>query len=123
MTHSQIVAALQILRPGAQWSLDGETYANLRWFDSVQTKPTENEIKTIDAEAKSNAFTASARNGAIAQLLSDSGSSAKFMRAMLLVILDEINTIRSLLPVPPAPRTANQFKTAVQAKINSGASD
>jgi hypothetical protein len=39
-----IVAALQRLRPGASWSLDGETYTGLTWRDTSQPKPTEEEV-------------------------------------------------------------------------------
>lgn len=63
------------------------------------------------------------RTDAINLLLSDPSSNSKFIRAVLLVILDEINVIRALLPGPPAPRTAAQFKTAIQNKINSGVAD
>lgn len=44
MTHQQIAAALQVLRPGAEWSLSGDDYANLIWLDGVQTKPTADEV-------------------------------------------------------------------------------
>jgi len=63
------------------------------------------------------------RTNAITLLNSDSSSNSKFVRAVLLVILDEINVIRALLPGPPAARTIAQLKTAVQSKINSGAAD
>ncbi len=39
-----IVNALQSLRPGAQWSLEGFDYSGLNWLDAVQSKPTEQEI-------------------------------------------------------------------------------
>lgn len=39
--------ALLALRPGAEWTLNGDTYEGLQWLDQVQTKPTEQEI---DAE-------------------------------------------------------------------------
>ena len=39
-----IIHALQSLRPGAQWVLNGETYEGLVWNDTVQTKPTQAEI-------------------------------------------------------------------------------
>lgn len=63
------------------------------------------------------------RTQAISELLTDGSPNAKFIRAVLLVILDEINVIRALLPGPPSPRTVTQLKNAVQAKITSGASD
>ena len=36
--------ALQSLKPGAEWVLDGDDYSGLTWLDSSQTKPTETEI-------------------------------------------------------------------------------
>ena len=41
-----IPAALQSLKPGAQWTLRGDTYSGLEWIDSSQTKPTETEINS-----------------------------------------------------------------------------
>lgn len=63
------------------------------------------------------------RAGAIGELLTGTQPLTKLERAILLVILDEVNVIRALLPGPPAPRTITQFKNAVQAKINAGAAD
>ena len=39
-----IPAALQALKPGAQWTLNGEDYTGLTWLDTKQTQPTETEI-------------------------------------------------------------------------------
>ena len=41
-----IPAALQALKPGAEWTLTGEDYSGLNWLDSSQTKPTETEINS-----------------------------------------------------------------------------
>lgn len=41
---SEIADALTSLRPGAEWILNGNNYADLEWLDQVQTKPTEQEI-------------------------------------------------------------------------------
>ena len=41
-----IPAALQVLKPGAEWVLRGEDYTGLEWLDSSQTKPTETEINS-----------------------------------------------------------------------------
>ena len=40
----RISDALQILRPGAEWSISGNLYSNLQWLDKSQTKPTEEEV-------------------------------------------------------------------------------
>ena len=41
-----IPEALQVLKPGAQWSLSGSDYTGLEWLDSSQTKPTETEVNS-----------------------------------------------------------------------------
>ena len=45
-----IVSALKVLRPKAQWTLAGDSYDNLQWFDDIQTKPTEEEVNLKVAE-------------------------------------------------------------------------
>jgi hypothetical protein len=42
--------AIQSLRPGAQWSLNGDDYSGLEWLDTEQTKPTEKEL--VEESAK-----------------------------------------------------------------------
>ena len=37
--------ALNSLRPGAQWSINGIDYEGLQWLDETQTKPTEEEVE------------------------------------------------------------------------------
>ena len=39
-----ITHALQSLKPGAQWTLNGDDISGLEWLDSKQTQPTETEI-------------------------------------------------------------------------------
>ena len=45
-----ITHALQALKPGAAWSLNGYDYSGLEWLDSSQTKPTETEINSKISE-------------------------------------------------------------------------
>ena len=45
-----IVSALEALKPKSEWTLRGETYADLEWLDKSQQKPTEDEINTKIAE-------------------------------------------------------------------------
>ena len=47
-----IVSALEVLKPKAQWTLAGDSYANLEWLDKIQTKPTEQEVEEKIAELK-----------------------------------------------------------------------
>lgn len=42
--------ALQDLRPGAEWTLYGNTYEGLIWLDKIQPKPTKLEFDTKKAE-------------------------------------------------------------------------
>lgn len=63
------------------------------------------------------------RAQALAQFLTSTAPSDKLLRAVLLVILDEVNVIRALPALAQTPRTVNQFKSAVQTKLNSGAAD
>jgi len=39
-----IASALQSLRPGAQWSLNGDDYDGIDWLDTQQTKPSKAEV-------------------------------------------------------------------------------
>jgi hypothetical protein len=48
-----IVEALESLRPGARWSLDGDTYEGLEWLDETQSKPTKEEVEAEIARLQS----------------------------------------------------------------------
>lgn len=37
--------ALKRLRPGSQWSIDGDSYSGIIWLDQDQTKPTADEVR------------------------------------------------------------------------------
>ena len=45
-----ITSALIVLKPGAQWILNGSDYSGLEWQDSIQSKPTETEINSKISE-------------------------------------------------------------------------
>lgn len=77
--------------------------------DPADPPPTANDILVGD------------RTAAINDLLTDPSPLSKLDRAILLVVLDEVNVIRTQLAL--ASRTVAQFKTAVQTKLNSGAAD
>lgn len=55
-----ITNALQTLKPGAEWVLRGNEYAGLEWLDTVQSKPTEEEINAevarLEAEYVANEY-------------------------------------------------------------------
>ena len=46
----RIADALLKLRPGAEWSIDNNSYDQLYWLDTEQTKPTEEEVVQKVAE-------------------------------------------------------------------------
>ena len=50
MENIRISDALQILRPGAEWSIGNNSYSQLDWLDTKQTKPTEEEVVEKVAE-------------------------------------------------------------------------
>ena len=44
---SIFIDAIKSLKPNAEWSITGsDAYANITWYDEVQTKPTESELTT-----------------------------------------------------------------------------
>ena len=45
-----IAEAIAALKPGAEWSLNGEDYSGLTWLDETQIMPTEDEINAKVAE-------------------------------------------------------------------------
>ena len=47
MENIRISDALQVLRPGAEWSIGNNSYSQLDWLDTEQTKPTEEELSLI----------------------------------------------------------------------------
>ena len=48
-----IAEAIAALKPGAEWSLNGNDYSGFTWLDSSQTKPTETEINSKISELDS----------------------------------------------------------------------
>ena len=42
--HDELTSALNVLRPGAQWVLRGDTLSDLEWIDTEQSVPTQAEV-------------------------------------------------------------------------------
>ena len=42
-----LVKLINFIRPNAEWTLNGDSYDGLSWYDKVQTKPTQEEIENI----------------------------------------------------------------------------
>jgi len=51
---SDIAQALIALRPGAKWSVDGNSYGGITWLDAEQSQPTEAEIEAEMARLQAN---------------------------------------------------------------------
>ena len=55
-----IPTALTSLRPGALWSLTGDSYDGLTWLDKTQIKPTKEEVEAevarLQAEYKAKEY-------------------------------------------------------------------
>lgn len=120
-----VPAALQNLRPGAHWNVIGNTYAGITWLDQVQVQPTQTQVTnwlSTCTVTPDDMVLATARANAIAQI-NGNLANAEAQRAILLTLLDQINTIRSALPTPLSAITPAQAKTAVINKINSGSAD
>ena len=47
-----LARALQNLRPGATWTLSGDTYAGIAWLDQAQSRPSKAEVAAKMAELK-----------------------------------------------------------------------
>lgn len=45
MKHEQIIKAINVLAPEAQWTLSGDNFADLVWLDETQPKPTLEQVK------------------------------------------------------------------------------
>lgn len=45
-----IAEALLQLRPGAKWTLNGETYDGLTWMDENMSQPSREEVLTLAAQ-------------------------------------------------------------------------
>src|SRR3954469_10785963 len=82
-----------------------------------------NTTDPADPPLDAAAIQADQRVGAVTQMNADASANSKFIRAVLLVILDEVNVIRGNFAPALAARTPAQLKTAIQNKINSGAAD
>lgn len=82
-----------------------------------QIQAAQNVINTFD-------FSDNAQQRYLAQqLASDNAAQNKLLRALLMVLLDEINTLRGALPAPLVNRTPAQLRTAIATKLSSGAAD
>jgi hypothetical protein len=54
LAMADIARALQNLRPGAKWQLNGDTYEGIIWLDAIQTKPTKSEVTAALSKANTD---------------------------------------------------------------------
>jgi hypothetical protein len=47
MTHKEIIRAINVLAPEAQWTLSGDDFADITWLDETIAMPT---LKAVEAE-------------------------------------------------------------------------
>lgn len=64
-----------------------------------------------------------ARSAAKALLANNGDGTYKLLRAVALVLLDEVNVLRAAMTPPLTARTAAQMIAALKAKVDSGAAD
>lgn len=74
---TDISDALAALRPGAEWNLRGNTYADIEWLDQAQSKPTPVEVS---AEVTRQAEAATAESARVAAIRSDAGRADMLAR-------------------------------------------
>lgn len=92
------------------------------WNPALGAQPTQAQLDTVTQADIDNAAALRLYSRAKALITADDEVSKKD-KAVLLVILDEINLIRSKLsPVLP-PRTITQLRNAVANKIDTGAAN
>jgi len=149
LANCGVIDVLQDIRPGAQWSMTGTSYSSLNWIDETQTKPTLAEVQAAQSACQTaltpSGLLAKQRATAISEFQSATDAGVKRDRAIMLILLDELNILRqrdrdrsadvaaatSLADLKTrwagrsslTDRTVDQAKTAFQAKIDSGAAD
>lgn len=77
-----IPVTLQYLRPGEEWTLDGEEYAGLTWLSDTK-KPTEDEISKAEPKAIAAQQAAAATAAANAAAAIAHAKSLGFTDAMI----------------------------------------
>jgi hypothetical protein len=75
------------------------------------------------SQAAQDAYDLSQSRALAQAALSLADADHRLLRAVLLTLLDQVNTIRAALAPPLPPLTAAQVTAAVKAKANSAAAD
>jgi hypothetical protein len=101
-------AVLAAIRPGAQWSLDGDDYAGLTWLDAVQTQATKKECDDAWAQVEYDRAYASVRNERHAAYAAPDGPDAIYFRwqrgdATEQEYVAAVQAVKDAHPYPEAP--------------------
>lgn len=102
-----IESALLTIRPGAQWTLRGGTYAGLEWQDQTQTIPTEAEVAAQMLLPEPVAVPQEAAMWALKELCLVRGHAA------------DIETALNSLPDPPRTIARNRWENKDTISRNS----
>jgi hypothetical protein len=77
-----IESALATLRPGARWTLRGNSYSGLEWLDVDQTKPTEAEVDAAMLLPESSVVPAEVATWALREVCMIRGHTAAIEAAL-----------------------------------------
>ena len=83
-----ISSVLPELRPGALWSMQGETYEGIVWLDQTQTKPTQLQIVNARAACVAAELERAQRKAEARLTLKSSKGTAAQKIAALTLLLD-----------------------------------
>jgi len=123
-----IPLVLESLRPSANWGPSANsdsTYQELRanWADKNISCPTLEEMRAEwkrlqdEKPAIESARIKAEANG----VLNKNEPTAAIIRAVLAILVDEINLIRAAVRLPP--RTVQQLNNAIRSKVEAGVAD
>lgn len=90
------------------------------WDNSIGTQPTQAQLDAV-TQANIDSATLTAKRGEATSIKDDTTVDGIKWRAIALILLDEINTLRALHGL--SARTISQFKTAYANKISGGTAD
>lgn len=116
-THS----SLSVSQPGVNSSVK---FSPAAAATPAQISAAQTAINNFDWSDAAQAAWQVQQNRTVAQpLLSDTAADHALLRAVVLVLVDEINFLRAAVMPALAARTPAQARTAILAKLNSGAAD
>ena len=100
-------AVLTAIRPGAQWTLDGEEYAGMTWLDD-SPKPTKKELDEAWPQVEYDRAYAQVRNERHAAYAAPDGPDAIYLQAQRGDAteqdwLDAVQAVKDAHPYPDAP--------------------